>query len=89
MVRRKLLNVAEKFHRHSAGRTVYCRHILGPLSDLDVQWWRVAARHDASRCVTVAADLTRRSVPSLRPHRDFPRLVGVEHVVLGAAHLRL
>jgi hypothetical protein len=57
MVPRKLLNVAGKFHRHSAGRTVYRRQILGPLSELDVQWWRVAARHDASRSVTVAAGL--------------------------------
>jgi hypothetical protein len=30
-----------------------------------------------------------RSMPALRPHRDFPRFVGAENFVLGAAHLRL
>jgi hypothetical protein len=51
-----LLNVAENLHRQSAGRVVCFRHFLGPFPDLDVQCWRVVARHDASRSVTVAAD---------------------------------
>ena len=81
MVPRKLLNVAENLHRQSAGRVVCFRHFLGPLSDLDVQWWRVVAASHVEvrdRCCWPE----RRSVPPLRPHRDFPRLVGVEHVVL-------
>jgi hypothetical protein len=88
MVPRKLLNVAENLHRQSAGRVVCFRHFLGPLSDLDVQCWRVVAHYTSEVCSSCCWP-ERRSAPSLRPHRDFPRLVSVEHVVLRPAHLRL